>query len=62
MEHKHGQISQAEYQKAKIALDHTLDRALKREAQRVSAQEFRKRFAGSWIEGTRDNTNRSPHL
>jgi hypothetical protein len=61
MERKQGQISQAEYQNAKIALDQTLDRALKREAQRITAQEFRKRFAGSWIEGTRDNTNRSPH-
>ena len=37
MERKQGQISQAEYQKAKIALDQTLDRALKREAQRALA-------------------------
>jgi hypothetical protein len=29
MEHKKGQISQAEYQKAKVALDRTLERALK---------------------------------
>ena len=29
MEHKKGQISQAEYQKAKVALDRTLKRALK---------------------------------
>jgi hypothetical protein len=37
MERKRGQISQAEYQKAKTALDQTLDRALKREAQRALA-------------------------
>jgi hypothetical protein len=37
MELKQGQISQAEYQKAKTALDQTLDRALKREAQRALA-------------------------
>ena len=35
MERKQGQISQAEYQKAKTALDQTLARALKREAQQV---------------------------
>ncbi len=33
MEHKKGQISQAEYQKAKVALDRTLERALKRQVQ-----------------------------
>lgn len=37
MERKQGQICQAEYQKVKIALDQTLDRALKREAQRALA-------------------------
>jgi hypothetical protein len=37
MERKQGQISQAEYQRAKTALDQTLDRALKREAQRALA-------------------------
>jgi hypothetical protein len=35
VERKQGQISQAEYEKAKAALDQTLERALKREAQRV---------------------------
>ena len=33
VEHKQGRISQAEYEKAKAALDHTLERALKRGAQ-----------------------------
>jgi len=32
VEHKQGRISQQEYEKAKAALDHTLQRALKREA------------------------------
>ncbi len=32
VEHKQGRISQQEYDKAKAALDHTLQRALKREA------------------------------
>jgi hypothetical protein len=32
MEHKQGQISQVEYEKAKAALDQTLERALKRRA------------------------------
>lgn len=31
MEHKQGKMSQAEYEKAKSALDHTLERALKRD-------------------------------
>ena len=31
MEHKQGEISQQEYEKAKAALDQTLERALKRE-------------------------------
>ena len=35
IERKQGQISQAEYEKAKSALDQTLERALKREAQRA---------------------------
>jgi hypothetical protein len=35
IEHKQGQISQQEYEKAKAALDQTLQRALKREAKRV---------------------------
>jgi hypothetical protein len=35
VERKQGQISQAEYDKAKAALDQTLERALRREAQRV---------------------------
>jgi hypothetical protein len=35
VERKQGQISQAEYDKAKAALDQTLERALKREAQRA---------------------------
>jgi len=35
LEHKQGRIAQAEYEKAKAALDATLERALKREAQKV---------------------------
>ena len=35
MEHKKGQISQAEYQKAKAALDGTLERVLKRQLQKA---------------------------
>ncbi|HVI10596.1 MAG TPA: hypothetical protein VND65_20070 [Candidatus Binatia bacterium] len=35
VERKQGQISQAEYEKAKAALDQTLERALRREAQRA---------------------------
>jgi len=35
VERRQGQISQAEYEKAKSALDQTLERALKREAQRA---------------------------
>jgi hypothetical protein len=35
LEHKQGHISQAEYEKAKAALDATLERALKREAQKA---------------------------
>ena len=35
VERKQGQISQAEYERAKSALDQTLDRALKREAQKA---------------------------
>jgi hypothetical protein len=35
VERKQGQISQSEYEKAKAGLVHTLDRALKREAQKV---------------------------
>jgi len=34
VERRLGQISQTEYEKAKSALDQTLERALKREAQR----------------------------
>ena len=34
VEHKQGRISQQEYEKAKAAMDHTLERALKREATR----------------------------
>jgi hypothetical protein len=34
MEHKQGKISQQEYEKAKAALDGTLERALKRTAQK----------------------------
>ena len=33
VEHKQGSISQPEYEKARAALDQTLDRAIKREAQ-----------------------------
>jgi len=36
VEHKQGRISQQEYEKTKAALDQTLQRALKREAQRTS--------------------------
>jgi len=35
VEHKQGRISQQEYESAKSALDHTLQRALKREAQKA---------------------------
>ena len=35
LEHKQGKIGQAEYEKAKAALDATLERALKREGQKV---------------------------
>lgn len=35
VEHKQGHISQQEYEKSKAALDHTLERALKREAQKA---------------------------
>ncbi len=35
VEHKQGKISQQEYEKAKAALDGTLERAIKRDAQRV---------------------------
>jgi hypothetical protein len=35
VEHKQGSISQAEYEKAKAALDQTLERAIKRTAQKV---------------------------
>ena len=35
VERKQGEISQAEYDKAKAALDQTLERALKREAQKA---------------------------
>jgi len=35
VERKQAQISEAEYQKAKAALDQTLARALKREAQQA---------------------------
>ncbi|MGB6402171.1 MAG: hypothetical protein WBF26_04945, partial [Candidatus Sulfotelmatobacter sp.] len=38
VERRQGQISQAEYEKAKSALDQTLERALKREAQRASTK------------------------
>lgn len=37
VEHKQGHISQQEYEKAKAALDQTLERALKREAAKTSA-------------------------
>ena len=35
VEHKQGKITQQEYEKAKAALDGTLERAIKREAQKV---------------------------
>ena len=35
VERRQGQISQAEYEKAKAAMDQTLERALKREAQKA---------------------------
>ena len=35
VERRQGKISQAEYEKAKSALDQTLERALKREAQKT---------------------------
>jgi hypothetical protein len=35
VEHKQGRISQQEYEKVKAALDHTLERALKREARKA---------------------------
>ena len=35
VEHKQGKITQQEYEKAKAALDGTLERAIKREAQQV---------------------------
>jgi hypothetical protein len=35
VERRQGQISQSEYESAKSALDQTLDRALKREAQKA---------------------------
>ena len=35
VERRLGQISQSEYEKAKSALDQTLERALKREAQKA---------------------------
>ena len=35
VERRQGQISQAEYEKAKSALDQTLERALRREAQKA---------------------------
>ena len=35
VERRQGQISQSEYEKAKSALDQTLERALKREAQKA---------------------------
>ena len=35
LERQQGQISQADYQKAKAALDQTLERALRREAQKA---------------------------
>ena len=37
VEHKQGRISQQEYEKAKAALDQTLERALKREGRASSA-------------------------
>jgi hypothetical protein len=38
IEHKQGRISQQEYEKSKAALDHTLERALKRERQNGAGQ------------------------
>ena len=35
VEHKQGKITQQEYEKAKAALDATLERAIKRESQKV---------------------------
>jgi hypothetical protein len=35
VEHKQGKITQEEYEKAKAALDGTLERAIKRESQKV---------------------------
>jgi hypothetical protein len=35
VEHKQGKITQQEYEKAKAALDGTLERAIKRDAQKV---------------------------
>ena len=35
VEHKQGKITQQEYEKAKAALDGTLERAIKRESQKV---------------------------
>ena len=35
VEHKQGQLSQAQYQQAKAALDQTLARALRREVQQA---------------------------
>ena len=40
VEHKQGLISQQEYESAKSALDQTLQRALKREAQKAEAPGF----------------------
>ena len=36
VEHKQGHISQAEYERTKAALDQTLERALKRQAQKIT--------------------------
>jgi hypothetical protein len=36
IEHKQGSITQQEYEKAKAALDQTLQRALKRETQKTT--------------------------
>ena len=35
VEHKQGRISQQEYEKARAALDQTLERAIKRESQKT---------------------------
>ena len=35
IEHKQGRISQQEYEKARAALDQTLERAIKRESQKT---------------------------